>query len=317
MAESIDRPLTGCAMVRLTAGEPLFATAPERATTWLLVEHPGPWPSEGVPAGMPAEVERVWHAAGEAGVRWQWIRPVDGRRHSPATVFVARTVPGECWMERRVVDDLRALAELDVTAMADGRPPGFGAGVDQRVVLVCTHGRRDVCCARLGRPVAVRLDGRLPGLVWETTHVGGHRFAANVVTLPDGSYHGGITAVDVDRLADSVSAGRVIPARLRGRSGLSAAAQAADYYARIRLGVLRVDAVVPVAEEAVGTRGMRRVELDVDGGRYAVYIRPRMVAEPRPTSCAAAGRSAPTTFDLVAFSSVPAVGQQFPVSAGQ
>lgn len=143
-------------------------------------------------------------------------------------------------------------------------------------------------------------------MVWETTHVGGHRFAANVVTLPDGSYHGGITAADVDRLAAAVAAGRVIPARLRGRSGLSAAAQAADYYARIRRGVLRLDAVVPVAEEPVGTGGMRRVELDVDGERYAVYVRPRTVAEPRPASCATASHGASTTFDLVAFSPVPA-----------
>lgn len=285
-------------MVRLGAAEPLFATAPERVTGWLLVEHPGPWSSDGVPPDVPPETERVWRAAKEAGVRCQWIRPVHDRRRSPAMVFTT----GMRWLERRTVTDLRALAELDVATLAAGRPPGFGDGVDQRVVLVCTHGRRDVCCARLGRPIAVGLDRRLRGQVWETTHVGGHRFAPNVVTLPDGSYHGGITAADVDKVADAVAAGRAIPARLRGRAGMSAAVQAADYYARIRCGVPRLDAVVPVSEEPAG--GMRRVELDVDGERYVVHVRPRRLPGTRPTSCNGGARVT-TTYDLVAFSPAP------------
>lgn len=298
----------GCAAARLEHGEPLFGTAPERATPWLLVEHPGPWPAPGVPRRVPPEVARMWQAVGSAGVRCQWIRPVQDRRRAPSTVFLVGAQPGERWVERRTVDDLRELTELDVAALVAGQRPGFGATTDERVVLVCTHGQYDACCARFGRPAAVRLDSRLPGMVWETTHLGGHRFAANVVTLPDGSYHGGVTASDADQLADALLNCRVIPARLRGRAGVPAAVQAADYYARIRCGVHRLDGVVPLGHERVGVGGAVRVELEIDGfGRHAVLVRPRRLAGGQTTSCGAPGTTAAKTFDLVTFGPVPDV----------
>jgi hypothetical protein len=231
--------------------------------------------------------------------------PVDPSRSGSAglaaTVFAVGSRLGGRWVERRTLDDLGELADLDVATLAAGRPPGFGTAHDDRVILVCTHGRRDVCCARLGRPAAVRLDHRLPGLVWETTHVGGDRFAANVVTLPDGSYHGGITAADADKLADAVMTGRVVPDRLRGRAGLPAPVQAADYYARARYGVRKLDGIVPQRHDSVAPDGTVRVELHLDdGARCLVYVRPRKFAEVRSTSCAGSGTTgAPDTFDLV------------------
>lgn len=291
----------GCAAMRRACGEPLAATAPEGAAVWLLLEHPGPWAASGLPPGVSPDAVRVWQAASRAGVRCQLIRPVQERRSTPATVFAAGTRQGGGWVERRTVDDLGQLVDLDLAALAEGRPPGFGTVSDDRVVLVCTHGRRDVCCARTGRPVSVRLGRRLPGMVWETSHVGGHRFAANVVTLPDGSYHGGVASGDVDHLADAVLSGRVVPARLRGRAGLPAAVQAADYYARIRCGVQRLDGIVPIRQEPVGVGETVRVVLGVEGaGRYDVYVRPRQLAEVRPTSCDGSRNGARTTFDLVA-----------------
>lgn len=300
MSES--SPRAGCAETRLAHREPLLATAPERVTAWLLLEHQGPWPADGMPPGLAPKVVRVCEAADEAGIRVQWIRPVRGRRSSPATVFAAASRVGGGWLERRTLDDLRELADLDIAALARGRPPNFGTPDRERVVLVCTHGRRDVCCARFGRPVVERLDHRLPGLVWETTHVGGHRFAASVVTLPDGSYHGGITAADTDDLADAVLTGRVLPARLRGRAGLPAAVQAADCYARLRYGLSTMDGVVPLGHDPVGEDGTVRVELRLDdGARCVVHVRPRRLTDVRLTSCSGLGTSsAPSTFDLVA-----------------
>lgn len=296
----------GCAAVRQACGEPVFGTAPERATAWLLVEQPGPWPSSGPPLGLAPEVVRVWKAAGDAGVRCQWIRPAQQRWSSTATVFAVGVRPGGVWVERRRLDDLRELAELDIATLAEGRPPGFGAATDQRIVLVCTHGKRDVCCARLGRPFAVRLDRRLPGIVWETTHLGGHRFAATTVTLPDGVYHGGLTTADTERFVSAVQDDRVVLDRLRGRAGLPAPVQAADYYARLRLGVHRLSGLVPLRHDRVGQDGTVRVELEMVGGaRYDVYIRPRQLTEVVPTSCDGSS-AAPTLFDLVGFDAVTA-----------
>ncbi len=288
----------GCAAVRAALAEPLRATAPERAATWLLVEHPGPWPATGLPADLPAEAAEVLEAATTAGVRPQLVRRVAHRRRDVATVVLASCRPGRQWTERRTLRDLRALAELDVAALAAGDPPRFGTAAAEPVVLVCTHGRRDVCCARLGRPLAVLLDAQLPGSVWETTHVGGDRFAPNVVALPDGSYHGGVTAADVPALAAAVTSGRVLPTRLRGRAGMPAAAQAADAFVREHTGETSVSAVQVVAV-GPGQHGETCVELLVRGGRWCVRVMSVAATQERRTSCAGAGTvGTPVGFEL-------------------
>ena len=97
---------------------------------------------------------------------------------------------------------LRSYDELlAVDLGADGEP------VVDPLVLVCGHGRRDACCARLGRPL---YDALLPELaaesLWLSSHQGGHRFAPNLLWLPDGLLFGRVEAqVDVER-------GPVLPA---------------------------------------------------------------------------------------------------------
>jgi hypothetical protein len=52
---------------------------------------------------------------------------------------------------------------------------------EEPIYLVCTHGRHDACCAVRGRPVAAALAAAYPERTWECSHIGGDRFAANVV----------------------------------------------------------------------------------------------------------------------------------------
>ena len=61
-----------------------------------------------------------------------------------------------------------------------------------RDILVCTHGSQDCCCATFGYPayqvlrhqVAPQLGGSLR--VWRVSHLGGHRFAPNIMDMPEG-----------------------------------------------------------------------------------------------------------------------------------
>jgi hypothetical protein len=215
---------------------------------------PGPWPSSDCPSDLPAEVVEVLGRATAAGVRPQLVRPVRDRRRDAALVVVASCRPGGRWLERRVLSDLRELADLDVAALAVGVAPGFGTPSVDPTVLVCTHGRRDVCCARLGRPLALLLDEQLPGSVWETTHVGGDRFAPNVVSLPDGSYHGGVGLAEVPALAEALVDGRVLLPFFRGRAGATVAVQAAEQFLREHLNLAGVDDVELVAATPSGDR---------------------------------------------------------------
>ncbi len=292
----------GCAGVRAALGEPLHGTAPERAASWLLVEHLGPWPSSAQPTDLPPEVVEVVERATAAGVRPQLVRSVSDRRRDAAAdaalVVVASCRAGERWLERRVLSDVRELTDLDLAALAVGVPPRFGTPSRDPMVLVCTHGRRDVCCARLGRPLALLLDEQLPGQVWETTHVGGDRFAPNVVSLPDGSYHGGLGPADVPALAEALRDGRVLLPFLRGRAGATVAVQAAEHFLREHLALNGVDDVELVA--ATTSSGQTCVELLAAGGRWCVHVAARTTSPERLTSCAAGGTvGSPTTLELV------------------
>jgi hypothetical protein len=288
-----------CADVRAALGEPLIATAPERAASWLLVEHAGPWPSDELPQDLPEQAATAIRAATDAGIRPQLIRPVGRRRREDSTVVVASCRQGSRWVERRTSTDLRALVDLDLDALAAGDPPRFGTPAPEPVVLVCTHGRRDVCCARLGRPVAALLDAHLPGLVWETTHVGGDRFAPNVVALPDGSYHGAVSAADVPALAQALLSGEVLLPLSRGQAGVPPAAQAADHFVRTHLGQTRVDAVRLVGM-APAPDGRTCVELAVGAQAWRVHVLSRPGALERRTSCAGDGTNGtPAAFELV------------------
>ncbi|WP_344663858.1 sucrase ferredoxin [Catenulispora yoronensis] len=220
-----DSVLGGCAALCRAVREPMAGTAPPRAKAWLAVEHPGPWPAFGWPADLPDAAAEVLTVAPAYDVRPQLIRRPDRAGRAPAaarTVYVAGGPPGGRWLERRVTGDLGDLAELDLAALPGGAAPGFGAPVGERLLLVCTHGKRDACCARYGAPVARELAGRgLP--VWETTHLGGDQFAANLACLPDGTYHGLLDRASAADVAAACLRGEVTPAHFRGRAGVGPA----------------------------------------------------------------------------------------------
>lgn len=211
----------GCAALCRLAREPLDGTAPPRARAWLLVEHPGPWPAFGWPADLPGPVRDVLDQAPRHDVRPQLIRRADraGRQSGPdRSVYVAGGPADARWLEHRLTTDLTDVLKLDLAALADGGPPGFGMPADGRVLIVCTHAKRDACCARYGAPVARELAARgLP--VWETTHVGGDRFAANMVCLPDGTYHGRLERESAVDVALGCLQGQVTERFYRGRAG--------------------------------------------------------------------------------------------------
>lgn len=75
-----------------------------------------------------------------------------------------------------------------------------------RWVFVCVHRARDERCGRCGPPVleamrrAVREEGLEDVTVRATSHVGGHKYAGNVIVYPEGVWYGYVTAEDVPRI---------------------------------------------------------------------------------------------------------------------
>jgi hypothetical protein len=213
-----------------------MATAPEASRAWLLIEHPGPWPAEPTEAEQPGGLGALVADADALGIRVQLIRR-PGRRTpllaaDPRTVFAGRTAGERPWLRRGVVaSGAGADVDVDLAALASGSGSGFGFGVavDEPVFLVCVHGRRDVCCARFGVPLAQSLSAAYPAQVWETTHVGGHRYAGNLVILPHGLYYGPVGLAQATAAVTAYAAGTVLADRYRGRAGQPREVQEKEY----------------------------------------------------------------------------------------
>jgi hypothetical protein len=269
---------------------PCLATATSKARGWLLIEHPGPWAERIEQMDLPAPVAAVVTEAGRSGLRTQLIRRTGRRRATPPLhVYTGWSYGSEVWAEGRQLDDPAELTGLDLAAVAAGTRPGFGEAVADPLVLVCTHGRRNACCARIGVPLARDLRARFGDLVWETTHLGGDRYAANLVVLPHGLYYGNLGSAEAIEAVEAYLRGEVVLDRLRGRAGLAEPAQAAEHHVRQETGVLGVDAVA-VRSVTGGSEGFT-VTVEVSGMRYRTMVEQAPDPDPCGTECNESVRS--------------------------
>ncbi len=157
----------------------------------------------------------------------------------------------EAWLGSAVLDRIEDAAELDPRERASFAGDRTGSPL----FVVCTHGRRDPCCAERGRPLAeaAALAGR--EAVWESTHVGGDRFAGNLVAFPHGLYFGRVEPEEVAGLMRAYGEGTIAPLhRYRGRSSDAFHVQAADLAVRGHLGLDRIDDVVRMRDARRGDR---------------------------------------------------------------
>jgi hypothetical protein len=246
-----------CSAAALQRGDPQAGTAPV-ASRWLLVEHQGPWarkPTDTEPlfGAVGAEVDA--RAASFGGKVLLVRRP--GRRipgaeehHWFAVDTVRRTWVRGTW--RTATDLLEAARSLGATLSSsheDAEP----------MVLVCTHGIRDACCAVRGRPIVNTLARAFPDQVWETTHLGGHRFAGTLLSLPDGACFGRLDPATAVQVVGAHRQGRTDPAHLRGTTRWDPPVQAALVAALEVHGPASADDLVPGLVEVDGERTMVEV----------------------------------------------------------
>ncbi|MDQ6687075.1 MAG: sucrase ferredoxin [Actinomycetota bacterium] len=247
---------------------------------FLLVEQAGPWGQVALRDSRLVVRKELAVRSAAAGVRVLLIRR-HGRplAHTGLRIFAAYADPVAPRLETTLLDGPEELLDLDL----DGLRRRHSAGLPESpepVFLICTHGRHDACCAERGRPAAGALATADPGPTWETSHIGGDRFAANLVVLPDGLYYGRVTPDDAVRIAALHRAGRLDLRQLRGRSGWATSIQAAELALRRHLSEDRVDAVGLVRHEG------DLVRLEVTGRVYDVRLRLRLDPPARLTCSA-------------------------------
>jgi len=118
------------------------------------------------------------------------------------------------------------LSQLDLLQVVR-RPELYPALVEPRY-FVCTNGQRDVCCARFGLRSYAALREQVGDRVWQITHLGGHRFAPNLLVFPQAAMYGRVSEDDVPEFVGIIEAGDWDFARLRGRCRYPGHVQAAE-----------------------------------------------------------------------------------------
>jgi hypothetical protein len=270
-------------------------------TSWLLIEQPGPWSPEAADVTLAGilDADRLARLR-EAGLRPLLVRrpgrhPRNGQhRH---TVFVGSGHPGNHWLERLELTDLSMLAELDLEAVAMGRA-GHGERVAGPLLLVCTHGSKDMCCAVLGRPLAASLAEDHAENVWEVSHVGGDRWAGNLLVVPDGFLHGQLDPAKAALVAKTAMSGQVYPDYLRGRTSAPTGwEQAAEIALRRCTGFAGADEVLATGVHPGDDPHARTVLVAARDHRYELVVR-REVA-PAADGGRCADRLTLTTYAVV------------------
>jgi hypothetical protein len=177
-------------------------------TGYLLVEVAPPWKydvgeSRRFPEGLWEAVKGLW----DAGIveKFTAIMPdPEYSREGHTRVILLRRPSAPFFAayekEEYLAPEGEVVALVEALAKEPDGPSRFARYREDepriRDILVCTHGSHDVCCGRFGyslyeelrQEYAAASEGRLR--VWRTSHLGGHRFAPNLIDLPEGRYWG-------------------------------------------------------------------------------------------------------------------------------
>ena len=274
-----------CAALARALEEPLAGTAPV-APRWVCVEHRGTWPRD-ITVHRDGAVRAFLARARAAGWRPLLVRrsgrtPADG----PTRVFLVDTRPPAARISVLRMVDPAELAGIVLPGPGEALP---GDPVAEPMLIICTHGRVDRCCAVDGRALATEVLGTHAADVWECTHLGGHRFAPTALVLPTGYVYGRLDLAGAVAALKAAAVGEVETASCRGRSTWALPGQVAELAVRAATGLRDADALrVEPGVPAVDGDAVTPVVAARDGRRWAVTVRADDRPSNRPVSCGTA-----------------------------
>jgi hypothetical protein len=258
-----------CSELSRRAAEKTFGTA-SLGAVWLLLEYPHGWGRHAFEeSALSPEVKTHFKraCAGIKNARVLFIKTDRGRRDARMSLFVVRCRERNPFVVRfklEKYDDARA---IDFGAVATSTDLQGGVVTNEPLYLVCTHGRRDKCCAKFGIPLFNSLSELAGDAVWQASHIGGDRFAANLVCFPHGLFYAHMTEESGRRMASEYGAGRMLLDKFRGRACYAPHVQAAEYFIRAESGVAGVEDLRFLSSQLVGETSWRVRFRAASGGR--------------------------------------------------
>jgi hypothetical protein len=271
--------LPECSVASFEAGESLAGTAVESVDRWLLLEVTDPWApkalqTEALPEPVRARLAQ-WLETPRS--RLQLVRR-PGRSGKRPLFMVISAAADRQEASKLELDRYEDLLDVDIDAL----PTETSAPM----CLVCAHGRRDRCCGQHGSAVFRAIQTR--GVeTWQTSHLGGHRFAACALWLPDGLMYGRLRPEHAEDFVAARNAGEIGELDLfRGRCEHDRPTQAAEILLRRRSGEQSADAIewLGTAPESESTWEAR---FRSTSGEEVVRVRLEETGVARPASCGA------------------------------
>ncbi|MBI8999401.1 sucrase ferredoxin [Corynebacterium sp. CCM 9185] len=297
--------------------EPLPGTA-KKGTTYLIVEHAHGWGRDVLDGdALGAELTgRIRELVDSAGAAFHLIRRPgrDTREGAPVRAYLIFTSSPDPDAPPPTIEAYDLPGGMEDIFALDLSGPELNTALGARrvphpLVLVCTHGKRDLCCAVKGRPMASAMRAAASSMetllrrrngdpcavggaeqaagindtvdvVWESSHTGGHRFAPSMILLPWGYSYGRMSTDQGMAMLATLARGELPLPGLRGRGCYDGPGQAAEVHVAAELSakgypVAPGELVVSAVEDPAGTDTVRRTVARPGGGRWSVELRHR------------------------------------------
>jgi hypothetical protein len=241
----MSRPFFYCSELSREAAEKSFGTA-SVGDVWLLVEYREGWGMHAIQdSTLSREVKIHLNKFCKLVPRARVLFIKQERlRHDALSCFVVRSRERAPSIVKFTLSGHEDLLKIDLAAVVAGDADAGGELTDAPLYLVCTHGKRDKCCAKFGYALYKSLragEAAAREHVWQSSHVGGDRFAANLICFPHGLFYAHVTPDAGREIVSEYEHGRrLVLAGYRGRSCYSYPVQAAEFFIRRETGIAAV-----------------------------------------------------------------------------
>ncbi|WP_404400399.1 sucrase ferredoxin [Pelagibacterium halotolerans] len=212
-----------CRDLCLERGEPHEGTGNAPTRVLLLAWPRGKWRTpRWESADMSAPLAKAVHEAALAGVHVALVDKVGETENLPQLQAQPESVFADFESEAELIAAIGNYVDGTV----------FEGTYDPRTtILVCTDSRRDACCARYGfstyKALTAIADPEQFNIV-QATHLGGCRFAASLVVVPQRQRYGRMTAGQAPAFLEALSRGEIFLPAYKGRTDMPEPLQVAE-----------------------------------------------------------------------------------------
>lgn len=277
-----------CSIISRELEEPLFGSV-SQTQVWFLLEYPYPMGAKAFPeSNLPASFKAAFSSfvSSIPGSRILLVKQRQALQENGVRLFICLSREIRPVLYELMADSYEDLLALDFPAILAEDPLYEENRRSEPLFTVCTNGRRDPCCARWGLPLSDKLTEVAPELVWQSSHVGGHRFAPNLICFPYGIYYGRVALEKAPALLEEYRQGLLNLDFYRGRSPYPAVAQAGEYFLRRQTGSLGLEDFLLKEIQQVDEQRWAVTFLTADGSTlHHLKISTRASGASAPESC--------------------------------